>query len=183
MSGMTDMAGKSIVSGVTDLIGKGVLFGCCMAAYLVMPVSGAVVVPVLLAVITSGLLSLFDKSAIKTGLALGYALLACFVPDLAFFLPLIVFDLGFHPFRMLNLLAGIPLILFFTATMLQTSVMVGVLLLLAILIRLLLESYTVLKTRYHLLAGQHEGNVGDFEETEPGLAGKAGFRMESGNLE
>ena len=92
-------------------IEKGLLFVSCMAVFLCQPQLGGSVLPILAAIIVSGLLSLAESPAVQTGLTVGYAG-ACLVrPELTFFLPLIAFDMPQQPWRLLNLVGLAPLML------------------------------------------------------------------------
>jgi UDP-N-acetylmuramyl pentapeptide phosphotransferase/UDP-N-acetylglucosamine-1-phosphate transferase len=87
------------MSGFSDLLDKGFLFACCLVFFLCQPDFDAGVVPVILAVICSGLISFFDDALKKTVLIVLFAALSCFMPILAFFLPLIAYDVSFRRFQ------------------------------------------------------------------------------------
>ena len=116
-------------------IEKGLLFACCLGVFLSWFLSSGTLAPeaipaMLAAIIASGLLSLVESGRRRIALTAGYALLCCFLPALTFFLPLMAYDMpgdGMSNDNMLggdksgvalewvNLVALMPLAIFFSS--------------------------------------------------------------------
>jgi signal transduction histidine kinase len=139
------------MSGFSDLLDKGFLFACCLAFFLCQPDLDAGVVPMILAVICSGLLSFFDDSGKKTALVILFAISSCFMPTLVFFLPLILYDMSFRRFHAVDFFCAVPLVLFFTIVSLQTGVVIAILAFTGLLMKYRIEALTALNARYREL--------------------------------
>jgi signal transduction histidine kinase len=96
----------------SKVIDKLILFFCCTASFLAFPRFGRSVTPVLISVIFAAFLSYIENRKAAIALTCTFFLLSAFLPELVFFLPLIIYNTLFSPFQYLNFLALIPLVLF-----------------------------------------------------------------------
>lgn len=124
---MTLKSGKSI----TDRI---VLFVCCTAAYLTIPQFGSSVVPVLISVIFSSLLSFMSRKYSVIFLTAGFLVWSAFFPALVPFLPAVLYEALFSPCRYVCIFVFVPLLLFFRVASPNADCMTVILLVLGILL-------------------------------------------------
>lgn len=96
---------------VIDLIDKAILLFCCFGIYLGLPAFGQSVVPVILCIFLSGLLSLELEEKIHLALATAFLILCVQFPGLTIFLPLLCYDLFLRRYQLLCLAAFIPIFL------------------------------------------------------------------------
>jgi signal transduction histidine kinase len=116
-------------SKVTD---KLILFFCCTASFLAFPRFGRGVAPVLVSVIFAAILSYIENRKAATALTCLFFLMSAFWPPLVFFLPFIIYNTLFSPLQFFNLLALIPLALFWKDASVSEGITSAVLLLLGL---------------------------------------------------
>lgn len=138
-----------INSNLTD---KLIIFLGCLIIYLCQADLDINVVPVLIGITFSGFLNYFDTDRPRALLTVGYFALACFMPELAFFLPLIIYDMQLFKYLYVNFFALIPLLCFFKRVSLQLFLVVTILLFLCILLRYRWEKYIKMYFKYHELS-------------------------------
>jgi signal transduction histidine kinase len=105
----------------------------------------------LFTVIFASFLSYFDKEKIKVFITISFSLLACFVPELTFYFPLIAYDMIYCRFQMLNIIGVIPLLIFFKSSDWRTSLLVMTVLLISVVLKSRSTEQLRLKARYNNL--------------------------------
>lgn len=114
------------------VIDKLLLFFCCTAAFLVQPGFNMEIVPILISVLFSALLTYLEGKKVCAFLTASFLILSIFLPALVLFLPAILYDTLFAPYRFLSFFAVIPLLLFFRNASLATVIFTVVLLVLGL---------------------------------------------------
>lgn len=91
-----------------NLTDKVILFASCLVVYLLDPVTGMEIAPVLTAVIIGSLMFYYDSK--RASLLLSSAFIAACIPmpGLLFFFPLVGYDLYFRPWQWIGLAALVP---------------------------------------------------------------------------
>ncbi|MDF2939006.1 MAG: two-component sensor histidine kinase [Paenibacillaceae bacterium] len=95
-----------------NLTDKVILLASCLVVYLLDPVSGMEIVPVLTAVIISSLMFYYDSKRSSLLLASVFIAACLPMPGLLFFLPLVGYDLFFRPWQKLGLAALVPIFIY-----------------------------------------------------------------------
>lgn len=131
----------------TGLFEKVIIFICALLIYLTQTEKNINVLMVLISVIFSGFLSYFDDDRIRSFLTLGFSILSFFIPDLIFFMPVMVFDMLLYKYQYINLIAVIPLISFYQSASIQVSFTILIMIIFCIGIRYRLEEQTKLQTK------------------------------------
>lgn len=116
---------------ITDKI---VLFLCCTVAYLTMPQFHSDVVPVLISVIFSSLLSFWEGKSPVCVLTAGFLVWSAFSPSLVPFLPAVLYDALFSPCRYVCIFTFVPLVLYFRGASPTADSITVILLVLGILL-------------------------------------------------
>jgi signal transduction histidine kinase len=114
------------------LIDKLILLACCTATFLAFPRFGGDVAPVLVSVIFASLLSYLENWKIAVTLTGIFFVMSFLLPQLVFFLPLIIYNTLFTTYQYFNLLALFPLVSFWNNASLSEGVASSVLLLLGL---------------------------------------------------
>ena len=83
----------------SKVIDKLILFCCCTASFLAIPRFGRNVVPVLVSVIFAALLSYIENRKASLTLTGIFFLMSVFMPELVFFLPLVIYNTLFSQFQ------------------------------------------------------------------------------------
>lgn len=137
------------MSDYFDLIDKVVIFLSCAVLYILQGDIG--VVPVLAAVIASCLLSYFDKDRLKIWITAAYAVVSIIEPSLAFFLPLICYDLYFTKYQYIILLMIMSVIEILKVSPFNITAFYILIVLISILFRYRSKTYTELKSKYNIM--------------------------------
>ena len=114
------------------VIDKLLLFFCCTAAFLALPEFSRAIVPVLISVIFSALLTYLEGKKACVFLTASFLILSIFLPPLVLFLPAILYDTLFSSYRFLSFFAIVPLVLFFRSTSLTAVIFTVILLVLGL---------------------------------------------------
>ncbi len=109
-----------------NLTDKVILFASCLVVYLLDPVSGMEIAPVLTAVIVSSLMFYYDSKRASPLLASVFIAACIPMPGLLFFFPLVGYDLIFRPWQWIGLAALVPVMIHWG----RSDVMMAVLVLL-----------------------------------------------------
>jgi len=100
----------------SGLIDKVILFLGCLVIYLCQPDMPVNVVPVLIIIIYTCLLSYIENDRIVVSINIGFIALCFYMPGLIFFIPLAGYDMLFSKYQYWNLLILIPMINFLQNT-------------------------------------------------------------------
>jgi Signal transduction histidine kinase len=133
-----------------DLTDKIVIFLCCSVLFIFQ--GDVSVVPMLAAITASSMLSYLDKDRLKILITASFIALSIIEPQLAFFLPLICYDLLFTKYQYINLLLIIGLAEIFKATSMNITAFYILIVLISILFRYRTEAYTDLKNKYNIMS-------------------------------
>ncbi len=136
------------MQNTANLVDKIILFFCCSALYFFQADVVINVTPLLAVVIISSFLSYFDENRIKGGLIIGFIGLSVFMPGLAFFLPLLAYDVLYYQYWHISLLAILPFFNVFKSLSLQTTAMVLATLFLSLLVRYRMETQLKIQRKY-----------------------------------
>lgn len=135
----------------SKVIDKLILFCCCTASFLAFPEFGRNVVPVLISVIFVALLSYIENRKAAITLTGIFFLMSAFLPELIFFLPLIIYNTLFSQYQYYNLAALIPLIKFWKGAPVSESITSVVLLVLGLWICFRTDSLEKMKSERNSL--------------------------------
>ncbi|MCL1631067.1 histidine kinase [Sporolactobacillus sp. CPB3-1] len=133
------------------LIDKFILLVCCSAVYLTGESFTNHVVPILLAIIFTSLLSYFEQERMRMLLVGLFLILGMFLPWLCIFLPLICYELFFSKKQSVSLLGLLPLSLFWPSAEVQVKVSICTLLLLSACLKYRTLTFEHLKRKYYQL--------------------------------
>lgn len=131
------------------LIDKSVLFICCLAVYLTGKAFTTDVTPMLLAVISTCLMSYFDHRRTQILLTAAFILVGLFMPWSCVFLPLLCYDTLFTKRQWVCILAVVPLSLLWPRANIQTVVTIGALLLVSACLKYRTASLARLRNKYY----------------------------------
>jgi len=134
------------------LIDKLIIFICCLMVYICQDNVNVAIAPILISIIFTAFLSYFDNDRIKTVLTTGFSVIFLFIPELAFFMPLIVYDMVFYKYQYFNLLAIIPAIYFAKSASAQTNSIILALVFTSVLVKYCVEAQLKLQSRYNYLS-------------------------------
>ncbi len=134
-----------------NLIDKLIIFFVCLILWVSCADFEANVIILLISMTISGFLSYFEDERLRTVLTLGFSVMACYIPVLTLFLPLIVYDMVFYKYQYINLLGIIPVIYFIGHASVQTVLIVIGMLITCILIRYRTEMLIKLHDKYNKL--------------------------------
>ncbi len=95
-----------------ELTDKLILFFACTCIYLIQPFLDVDVVPIIIAVIISCLLSYLDSDKLKISLYVVYFVSCLILPSMIVFMPLFLYDLFQQRYQILILVFILPLIIF-----------------------------------------------------------------------
>lgn len=168
-----------ITFGITD---KAVIFIGCLILYLTGQEIAVNVVVVLVTVIFSAFLTYFEKDEIQVALTVSFSLLACFIPELMFFFPLIAYDMLFGKYQALNMTGIIPLVLFFRMSGWRTPVLVMTVLLVSLLLKYRSMQQIKLKARYNNLIDEAMEMSGRLKKQNRELIEKQDFELANATL-
>jgi signal transduction histidine kinase len=93
------------------LMDKSIILILCIALYIPNAEGIYMIVPILIAVILSALLSYLENEAIAIGAAAAYLAVCIFAPDFSYFIPLICYDAVFPRKKWIWLMAFFPLLI------------------------------------------------------------------------
>jgi len=136
---------------MNHIIDKLILLICCLAVYLFGRTFDSDVVPILLAVIFTCLLSYFDQSRWQIILTAFFLFIALLLPWACVFLPLVCYDLLFSKKQWFCLLALLPLTLFFPNAPLAADTALCALFVFSALLKYRTIAFNQLAERYYNL--------------------------------
>lgn len=134
------------------LIDKLIIFICCSIVYICQDNMSVTIMPILISVIFSGFISYFDNNRLKTVLTTGFSFLFLFIPELAFFMPLLVYDMIFYKYQYFNLLAIIPFMHFAKSAPVQIISVILALIFISALVKYCVEVQLKLQEKYNELS-------------------------------
>ena len=166
-------------AGFTDKI---ILYISCLMLYLIQNDFGINVVIVLIPVIFGAFLSYFESEMLQTVLTVSFSLLACFVPGLVIFLPLIAYDMLFHKYQICNLIGMIPLGFSIQSPAWRTTLLVAVLLIISVAFRVRAKTQSELRTRYNNLMDETREMSAQLKKQNNDLIEKQDFELTNAKL-
>lgn len=140
------------MTNTNDLIDKFIIFFACVCIYLVQSVLAINVVPIIITIIISCLLSYLDKEKLKIILYLTVFILCLMLPSLILFLPLFIYDLFYQRYQVVILVLAIPWIVTWEKSGLMLFGTTLVLAILGLWIKNRTMNLYKLKERYHEVA-------------------------------
>lgn len=139
------------MSYTANLVNKTVIFICCFVICILERNISESVAIMLVSLIFSGLLSYFDNEKFKLVLTAGFSVLSFFIPALIIFLPLIAYDMFFHKYRYINLIAIIPLLRSYGHYPIQTFLTIIITMSLSVMLKHWVEEQHKLITKHNQL--------------------------------
>lgn len=133
------------------IVDKLILFACCLAVYLTGRTFTFDVVPILLAIIFTCLLSYVEKKRLRVILTPAFILCGLIVPWACIFLPLICYDMFFSKKQWICLLSLAPLSLFWSHSVIAVDVAVCVLFLFSASLKYRTTAFERMKNNYYEL--------------------------------
>lgn len=137
--------------GVTD---KTVIYICCLVFYITLFNNSINIVVILVPVIFSALLSYFESEKLHIALTFSFSLMACFVPELVVFLPVVAYDMIFCRYQAANITGIIPLFLYIKSAKWQTSLIAVSILMVSLFLKIRSNKHLELKVKYNSLADE-----------------------------
>lgn len=95
------------------LLDKAIIMICCCIIYISTDISHYAIIPIIITLIISGLMTLLDQPAKRIAIYILFLGLCLLLPNLLFFLPLILYDIFHEPYKHAATLALFVLIMFF----------------------------------------------------------------------
>ncbi len=166
-------------AGITDKI---ILFICCFMIYLIQTNFEMNVVIILIPIIFSAFLSYFDNEKLSTALTTGFSILACFVPQLIVFFPLIAYDMLFCKYQYYNLVAIIPVSLSLQSANWRTTLVVIAVLLVSSLLRYRTKTQTTLRSKHNDLIDEARQLTMILNKQNKDLIEKQDFELSNATL-
>jgi len=93
------------------LLDKTIIFMCCSIFFVAANLSYYAIVPIVIAIIISGLISLLDNPPLTIAGYIIFLILCIFLPNLLFFIPLICYDLFCETYKYVSVIC-LPIIIF-----------------------------------------------------------------------
>lgn len=131
-----------------DWVDKLLLFCCCLTIYICEPLFEISVIPVLVAVAFTGLLSYFEQARLRAALVGAFILWCMFLPGLAVFLPLVCYDLVLERYQPICLAAMVPAITLWQSAKIPVSAFTTLLLVLCVWFKYRTGTLERLRTEY-----------------------------------
>lgn len=133
-----------------DIIDKAVLLVCCLSLYILLTDAG--IVPILIAVTVSSLVSFFDNCRIKQCITVAFILLCVYITGLTIFLPLVCYDLFLERYYYVSLLSLIPVYYFCVGATLRKSLIFLAIFIVSVILKHRTNSYIKFLNRFRTMS-------------------------------
>lgn len=163
-------------------IDKIIIYICCLILYFTQTELAVNVVIVLVPVIFGAFLSYFDEEKLQTALTVGFSCLACLVPELIVFLPLIAYDMIHHKYQAFNLVSIIPLGLSFQSHAWRTTLLVSMVLIISAVLRFQAKDHYQLRSKYSDLLDETREMSMQMKKQNSDLIEKQDFELTNATL-
>lgn len=165
-----------------NTVGKIIIYIGCLILYATQSDFSVNVVIMLVPVIFSALLSYFDDDRVCTALAVGFSVLACLVPELITFLPLIAYDMLYGKYRYLHLIGVIPIALAFQSSSWRTTFVMMAMLPVSLLMRYQARKQMNLRSKYNDLLDEAREMSMQMKKQNRDLIEKKDFELSNATL-
>lgn len=131
-----------------NIFDKIIVFICCAVFMSGVGINSYSVIPIMIALIISSIISFFDKAAITISGYITYLLLTFIFPELLFFLPLLLYDLYMETYKYVASICVIPIIYNIGSIKTSSFLLIAILCIFVYIVKRRMSMLTELKRTY-----------------------------------